>query len=143
MLRRLIAPVAALALGGLAVAGAMPAGAATRTFTVALHGSEEVPPADGGSGTARITVDSSTGRICYVLLVSDLGGPAVSAHIHQAPFGVVGPDVVPLVAPVDGRSAACTTTSKAEAKAILAHPSDFYVNVHTAEFPAGAARGQL
>jgi len=143
MLRRLIAPVSALCLAGLVVAGAAPAGAATRTFTIHLAGAQEVPAADGGSGTARVTVDSTTGRICYVLLVSNLGGPAISAHIHQAPAGSVGPDVVPLEAPVNGRSAACTTTTRAQARAILADPSDYYVNVHTAQFPAGAARGQL
>jgi hypothetical protein len=27
--------------------------------------------------------------------------------------------------------------------AIIAHPEDFYLNLHTAEFPAGAVRGQL
>jgi hypothetical protein len=29
------------------------------------------------------------------------------------------------------------------ALAILKHPAAYYVNVHNADFPAGAARGQL
>lgn len=144
MLRRLIAPVSALALGGLAVAGAAPAGAATKTFTIRLLGQNEVPGPGSptGSGVARVTVDSTTGRICYVLLVSGLDGPATGAHIHEAPVGVSGPVVVALKPPVNGRSAACTT-NKEHAADIIADPDDHYVNVHTAEFPGGALRGQF
>jgi hypothetical protein len=32
---------------------------------------------------------------------------------------------------------------RAEAKEILKNPADYYVNVHNAEFPLGALRGQL
>jgi len=144
MLRRLIAPVSALALGGLAVAGATPAGAATRTFTAHLTGAQEVPGPGSptASGTARVTVDSTTGRICFVLIVSGVDNPT-GAHLHEAPAGVAGPVVAPLKAPVGGRSAGCTTVSQAEARDILRHPEDHYVNVHNPEFPAGAIRGQL
>lgn len=144
MLRRLIAPVSALALGGLAVAGAAPAGAATRTFTAQLTGAQEVPPGSPtASGTARITVDTRTGRVCYVLLVSGVDAPT-GAHIHHAPAGVASPPhVADLARPVRGRSAGCTTVTKADAREILRHPDDFYVNVHNAMYPAGAIRGQL
>ncbi len=144
MLRRLIAPVSALALGGLAVVGATPAGATTKTFTAHLTGAQEVPGPGSptGTGTARVTVDTTTGRICYVLLVSHLGSNPIAAHIHDAPAGVAGPVVVALKAPVGGRSATCTT-NLVEARAILDDPSSYYVNVHTAQMPGGAVRGQL
>jgi len=145
MLRRLIAPVSALALAGLAVAGAAPAGAAAQTFTTNLTGAQEVPGPGSptATGTARITVDASTGRVCYVLLVSGLDAPT-GAHIHHAPVGVASPPhVANLVPPVGGRSAGCTTVTRADASEILRHPDDFYVNVHNAVYPSGAIRGQL
>jgi len=144
MLRRLIAPVSALTLGGLALAGAAPAGATTRTFTAHLTGAQEVPGPGSptASGTARVTVDSRTGRVCYVLIVSGVDNPT-GAHLHEAPPGVAGPVVTPLQTPVGGRSAGCTTVSQAEARDILRHPEDHYVNVHNPEFPTGAIRGQL
>lgn len=143
MLRRLIAPVSALAMGGLAIAGAAPASAATKTFTTHLTGAQEVPGPGSptGSGTARVTVDSTTGRICYVVVVRGLDTPT-AAHIHDAPAGVAGPVVVALMAPANGRSAACTTNLE-QARDILHHPEEHYVNVHTAMFPGGALRGQL
>jgi len=145
MLRRLIAPVSALALGGLAVAGAAPAGAAVQTFTAHLTGAQEVPGPGSptASGTARVTVDTRTGRLCYVLLVSGVDAPT-GAHVHHAPAGVASPPhVADLAAPVNGRSAGCTTVTQANAREILRHPDDFYVNVHNAAYPAGAVRGQL
>jgi len=146
MLRRLIAPVSALALGGLAFAGAAPAGAAAQTFTAHLTGAQEVPGPGSptATGTARVTVDGSTGRVCYVLLVSGLDNPT-GAHIHAGAAGVANPrHVADLMPPVGGRSSGCTTTiDRAEARDILRHPDNFYVNVHNATYPAGAIRGQL
>jgi hypothetical protein len=51
--------------------------------------------------------------------------------------------VVPLAPPTGGSSSGCAEVSRELALAILKSPSDYYVNVHNAEFPAGALRGQL
>ena len=142
MLRRMIAPVSALALAGF-LAGAAPAGAVTRTFTTTMTGAQEVPiPGDpDGTGIARVTVDTATGRICYVLTVQNIATPT-AAHIHVAPPGEPGPVVQPLAAPVRGRSAGCVTNQQV-ASAIAANPHRYYVNVHNVPFPGGAVRGQL
>ena len=52
--------------------------------------------------------------------------------------------VVPLTTPdAAGKSKACAKADAAVVKDILQTPAGYYVNVHNAEFPAGAVRGQL
>jgi hypothetical protein len=112
------------------------------TYHAGLNGAKEVPgPGDqNGSGKAVITVDTETGEICYEVAVRNIA-PAALAHIHEGPSTVAGPIVVNLEPPTDGSSSACTFS--AEAQDIADDPSGYYVNVHNAEFPDGAVRGQL
>jgi hypothetical protein len=51
--------------------------------------------------------------------------------------------VVTLEAPADGSSEGCVDVERDLATAILRDPSAYYVNVHNAELPDGAVRGQL
>jgi hypothetical protein len=121
-----------------------PASAGGRPFATTLTGTQEAPgPGDpDGSGSASLELNHGQGTICYTLTISGLATPT-AAHIHAAPTGVPGPVVVPLVPPVGGTSSACATVDRDLIKAIIQHPEDYYVNVHTTEFPAGAIRGQL
>jgi hypothetical protein len=113
-------------------------------FAASLTGSQEVPgPGDpDGAGTADIKIADGTTSICYELVVRNIA-PATAAHIHRGERGVAGPPVVPLAAPTSQRSEACVDVTDALAAEIKANPSAFYVNVHNAEFQAGAIRGQL
>ena len=55
-----------------------------------------------------------------------------------------GPVVVPFQAPAaSGNSDGCAQAQAAIIDEILGNPSNFYVNVHTTEHPAGAMRAQL
>ena len=128
---------------------AQPASEGGRKFTTELTGEAEVTAAGvpnqgdlDGTGTATLTLNPGQGRICYTLQVSGIA-PAAAAHIHEAPATTTGPVVVPLEAPTDGDSSACATVDRALVKDILKNPADYYVNVHNADFPAGALRGQL
>ncbi len=115
-----------------------------RPLSANLLGVNEVPlPGDpDGSGTAVITVNPGQGEICYELTVEGIA-PAGAAHIHEAPAGVAGPVKVTLMAPTSGASSGCTQVDRELALDILQNPDQYYVNVHNAEFPGGALRGQL
>ncbi|MEO7960611.1 MAG: CHRD domain-containing protein, partial [Ginsengibacter sp.] len=70
--------------------------------------------------------------------------PAAAAHIHRAPAGVAGPVIIALTAPTSGTSSGTITGIDPDLlKAIIQHPEEYYVNVHNAMYPGGAARGQL
>ena len=115
-----------------------------RPFHVTMTGAEEAPgPGDpDGSGEAVFRLNVGQGEICYQLTVRDIA-PATAAHIHEAPAGDPGPVVVPLESTTDGSSSACVTVDRELIKEILQEPEEYYVNVHNAEFPGGAVRGQL
>jgi hypothetical protein len=116
-----------------------------RPLSTTLTGAAEVPgPGDpDGSGTANVRVNPGQGCISYDIAVTGIA-PARAAHIHKAPVEAAGPVVVPLAAPTDGTSSGTVTEVDRElAKGIVQNPENYYVNVHNAEYPAGALRGQL
>lgn len=141
--------LAAVAAAALVLAGG--AAATTGSFTVhttMLSGFEEVDAAGNPGqgdldafGAAVILVNTADNVVCWVLSVHNTE-PILAAHIHIGAARVNGPVVVPL-SPTGalGFSTGCTVTEHADA--IAANPSGYYVNVHNAPFPAGAARGQL
>ena len=114
------------------------------SYSTALVGNQEVPgPGDpDGTGTAKITADSTTNTICFDLTVQNID-TANAAHIHRGARGVAGPPVLTLDNPVDGSIKGCADVEKSLAAAIIANPANFYVNVHNARYPNGAIRGQL
>ena len=112
-------------------------------FSATLSGANEVPPADpDGTGTARISIDDATNRICTHLEVRNINA-VTAAHIHRGAAGVNGPPVVTLDAPDDSDSDDCANVPDALIDEIRRSPADFYVNVHTADYPDGAIRGQI
>ncbi len=141
-MRKSLTTVAAVA-GALLSVGALsapPAAAAGgRTFTVTLTGEAEVPkPGDpDGTGTAVLRLNPGHEQVCSSITVKDVDELA-SAHIHEAPAGQAGAVVVKL--PV---TSGCVDVDRAQIVDILRNPENYYVNVHNAEYPGGALRGQL
>ena len=116
-----------------------------KPMTVQLSGSAEVPNKGDpdGSGTAKVTLNHGQGQICYELEVKGIG-TSNAAHIHAGAAGQAGDVKVPLQAPsAEGSSKGCATVDRELIQQIMDKPSDFYVNVHNAEYPNGALRGQL
>jgi CHRD domain len=124
-------PTAALATGG----------AGTIELYASLLGKTEIPKGDPkASGTAEIKLTPSTGKVCWEFKLKGVVGPA-AAHIHKGKAGTAGLVVVPFGTAYKRQG--CTTAAKSLIKAIIASPGSYYVNVHTAKYPAGSVRGQL
>lgn len=114
-----------------------------RPSSTTMTGAEETRPADpDGSGEAILTFNPGTNQACVQLSVTNIA-PATASHVHRGPAGVAGPPVIGLPPPTDGFSSGCVTADRDLLVEIARDPSEFYVNVHNAEFPAGAIRGQL
>jgi hypothetical protein len=128
------------------VAGLVPAAAfgtagGTVDLYATMNGKNEVPKGDPkATGKAEIKLNSATGRVCWEFTLKGVSGPS-AAHIHKGRAGTAGAVVVPFGTTYKRQG--CTTAAKALVKAILAAPGGYYVNVHTAKYPAGSVRGQL
>jgi hypothetical protein len=132
-----------LALAGVGAAAFAADGG--RPMRTALTGAAEVPGPGDADGSGRVTLRFNPGReqVCFTLTVEDIA-PATAAHVHKAPAGVAGPVFVGLnPPPTDGDSSGCVHLDRDKILAILHDPSEYYVNVHNGEHPAGAVRGQL
>ena len=103
------------------------------------------PPGDpDGHGAAEVRAGTGDGEVCFGIEVSGVALPAVAAHVHVGPSGENGPVVLTLAAPDDdGVVSGCTGADPAVLAAIGGRPGDFYVDVHSADFPDGAVRGRL
>ncbi len=142
---RFVWPLVVLVALVVAMSAAAPVLGGGRPFSTTLSGPSEVPAGDpDATGTATVWVNPGTGTVCYDWSVTNAATPILAAHIHHAPVGVAGPVVVPLPPTGPSSGTGCTTgVDRGLAMDILIHPSDYYINTHNAEFPAGAARGQL
>lgn len=130
-----------------------------------VFGVDDLKESDLAGG---FTTEANADTLCYVIEVEKISGtennpgaPYV-AHIHRGAPGSNGPVVVNLAFPTGGEAADCVTETRvtganntpvfvrdasnqllATAAEIRDFPERFYVNVHNADHPGGAVRGQL
>jgi hypothetical protein len=125
-----------------------PSGAPSVPLVAHLKGGTEEVPAPGdpdGFGFAIVNASPARGEVCIQLTTTNVG-PWTLAHIHRAGVGSAGPVVVDFA--VSGTETGpeltkCVTANATLINEIIADPAGYYVNVHTAQFPAGAVRGQV
>ena len=129
---------------GLALAAS--ASAQVSTYTAYLTGAGELPaPGDQDAvGFAVINIDQGTGTITFTAYVQNVA-TITNSHIHRGGAGVGGPVIIPFGQPfVNGVSSGTLTGIAPSLLAeVVANPPGYYFNVHNADFPGGAARGQL
>lgn len=120
-------------------------------FEATLSGAKETPSnTSTETGSANLNFNTDTKRFTIVVTstlgTADSGGkpitrPLTMGHIHKGAQGVNGPvefTFLNLNSPITFVSGRLTTEQEADLFAGL-----YYVNLHTAEFPAGEIRGNL
>ncbi|MGE4658905.1 MAG: CHRD domain-containing protein [Gammaproteobacteria bacterium] len=117
------------------------------TFQLSISGDQEVPgPGDeDGQASGTLSIDNATNLISWSFTYLNIANP-VAMHIHSGAAGEGGGVLVPLNVEMGGEAGilvGSTTGDAASVMAILASPSDYYVNIHNADFRPGAIRGQL
>jgi hypothetical protein len=112
-------------------------------------GAEEVPVGGDpdGFGFALVNVSPATNEVCAEITTKNVGTWTLG-HIHEGGVGAAGDVVVDFGVPANGTGpelTQCVTVDPAvfDVQELVDFPADYYVNIHTADFPAGAVRGQL
>ncbi|WP_157252240.1 CHRD domain-containing protein [Nonomuraea typhae] len=124
------------------------------TLTSVATGANEVAAGTGKlgagdrDGRAAWLVWAKGTRVWFATTWSRIGAPT-NGHIHRGARGVNGPVVADFFADAKGLPASISgAAGSASAKAAVVqginrNPKNWYTNLHTKQFPAGAVRGQL
>ena len=121
------------------------------TLTAELSGGKEVcEQADrcGGTatGTADVEINSDQNELCYELELNGVQNVTV-AHIHAGEEGEAGPVLINLN--YEGNDSGTDNLvcldglKESDLEDISEEPGEYYVNVHSEQYPDGALRGQL
>jgi hypothetical protein len=114
--------------------------AETLKFHANLTAGAEVPPAEStATGTAEMTLDTTSKKLAWTIQSRDLSGDSTAAHFHgPAKAGMSAGPVIDISKNLDKGTA---TLTDEQAKQLQA--GDWYVNIHTAKHPKGEIRGQV
>ncbi|MFP4233834.1 MAG: CHRD domain-containing protein [Nitriliruptoraceae bacterium] len=150
-----------------AVRGQLPAGGQdlleATTFNATMTGENEVDGEGnrdqgelGATATAEVIVDPVAGTVATTLDLGEVTGPFAEApgyHIHAGAEGVNGGIVVFFATGAQIQAAADDNDSVFETeltdvpaqvlRELVDSPEDFYLNLHSEDFPPGAVRAQL
>jgi hypothetical protein len=140
--------VIALTFAGIAVAAVaasvIPARTEVLSYKVELKGNSEVPPNHSkATGSVSVSYDPAEKKLTWMGSYSGLSGPVTVAHFHgPAAAGknagiAVGISNGNLPASFEGSA----TLTDAQAADLAA--GRWYLNLHTAAYPAGEIRGQV
>jgi hypothetical protein len=126
----------------LIVLSASAALAQTVNLKADLKGGNEVPPINvAGTGQVTATFDPATRKLSWKGTLANLTAPPTMAHFH-GPAEATKNAGIQVAIPNPGASfSGEATLTELQSRDLLA--GMWYVNIHTAAFPAGEVRGQL
>ncbi len=137
-----------LTLAGVAVAvvaaSVIPARTEVLSYKVELKGSSEVPPNHSkATGNVSVSYDPAEKKLSWTGSYSGLSGPVTVAHFHGP--AAVGKNAGIAVGIANGNLPASfegsATLTDMQAADLAA--GRWYLNLHTAAYPAGEIRGQV
>lgn len=111
------------------------------SFTATLNGAQEAPNPTPSTATGTATLEFNSKTKIFTITVTHNVASPTNGHIHKGAAGASGPPVFPFTSftsPIAFTSTALDAAQEADLLAGL-----YYVNIHTAAYPAGEIRGQL
>ncbi len=114
------------------------------TYDAELNGASVVGAGDpDGAAVAQVTITRDVDAVCYNVWNVRKIDVATGAHIHRGLVGQNGPVVAALErAEGQGWNGCIEKTGLAD-EIVTSGPQQFYVQIHTSDYPNGAIRGQL
>ncbi|MGE5700067.1 MAG: CHRD domain-containing protein [Deltaproteobacteria bacterium] len=131
--------------GGGSVASPTPQAPASTIITkvAGLDNAQETTGSTStGVGGGVLSVDTATGGVTGFVVGTGVIG-ATQAHVHTGARGVAGPITVPLAGGPDLWFVPDDAAPLAAADIAAFEAGNMYFNIHNADFPGGAIRGQL
>lgn len=114
---------------------------AEMSMSINLNGASEVPPVTTsamGKGDITILPDHTVSGT-----VTTSGMAPTMAHIHEAAAGKNGPPVITLEKTGNGNFVVPLASKLTDTQYKSFKEGNFYINVHSTQFPNGEIRGQL
>src|SRR5438105_8623315 len=122
---------------------AVPAPDGSFYFFSELRGVNEVPPNNSTAVGSTLTVLDPNNLVTLQVSIGSLQN-VTQSHIHERPPTCACPVVIPWATSSskfsNGRTAVTIATTPEIAGRIKANPANFYVNVHSQQFPGGEIR---
>ncbi|HYC39095.1 MAG TPA: CHRD domain-containing protein [Chitinophagaceae bacterium] len=119
---------------------------------IPLTGAQETPPNNSSAlGSMDVSYNTTTRILNYTVRWSGLAGAPIGMHIHGlAPTGYVAPVVQsilgssnPTLFPANGSYSGTLLADGVVVKEQNLLNGFYYMNIHTATYPAGEIRGQI
>jgi hypothetical protein len=118
-------------------------------FSIQLTGRQVPEGGDpDGQGSATLDLNPQKEEACFTITWSRLRGEVTALHLHAAARGSEGPHWIDFFnnqkfTGAQSTASGCVPSSRDKINAVINHPVDYYLNVHSTTFEKGAIRGQL